>query len=132
MLVRHGPVHEAVQDDQVRFASARFRFFCRLPRPNAHADISRVFVPILHCRYHKGAVNGVAFHRSYPLFCSASSDGAVHAFHATVYTDLLQNPLVASVKVLPAHASGVLDCAFHPSQPWVFTAGNDNLLKLFQ
>jgi ribosome biogenesis protein ERB1 len=87
--------------------------------------------PYKTIKYHKGAVNGVSFHRTYPLFCSASSDGAVHVFHATVYSDLLQNPLVVPVKVLHAHSNGVLDCAFHPTQPWIFTAGNDQTLKLF-
>ena len=25
---------------------------------------------------------------------------------------------------------GVTDCVFHPSQPWIFTAGVDNTVKL--
>jgi WD40 repeat protein len=37
--------------------------------------------PYKTIKYHRGAVNGVAFHRAYPLFASASSDGAVHVFH---------------------------------------------------
>lgn len=26
---------------------------------------------------------------------------------------------------------GVLDCEFHPTQPWVFTAGADSTLRLY-
>ena len=49
--------------------------------------------------------------------------------------DLLSNPLIVPVKILRGHEvvdfEGVLDCAFHPSQPWVFTAGADASLCLF-
>lgn len=50
-------------------------------------------------------------------------------------SDLLQNPLIVPVKVLKGHALahnlGVLDVAFHPSQPWLFSAGADATLRLF-
>lgn len=52
-----------------------------------------------------------------------------------VYNDLLQNPLLVPVKVLKGHALtrdlGVLDVAFHPTQPWVFSAGADGTVRLF-
>ncbi len=41
--------------------------------------------PYKALRYHTGAVRGAAFHRSYPLFASASDDGSVHVFHGMVY-----------------------------------------------
>lgn len=53
----------------------------------------------------------------------------------SVYADLLTNPLIVPVKVLRGHtvtdSQGVLDVAFHPSQPWVFTAGADGYAALF-
>lgn len=36
-------------------------------------------------RHHKKAVRGVAYHRLYPLFASASDDGSVIVCHGTVY-----------------------------------------------
>ena len=49
--------------------------------------------------------------------------------------DLLTNPLIVPVKILKGHQvvehEGVLDCAFHPSQPWVFTAGADGKIFLY-
>lgn len=73
--------------------------------------------------------------RSYPLFASASDDGTVHVFHGMVYSDLLTNPMIVPVKILRGHEvtdySGVLDVAFHPTQPWVFTAGADSTICLF-
>lgn len=49
--------------------------------------------------------------------------------------DLMTNPLIVPVKILRGHSvvkfQGVLDVAFHPSQPWVFTAGADTTICLF-
>ena len=49
--------------------------------------------------------------------------------------DLLQNPLIAPLKVLQGHQSvngrGILDRQFHPKQPWLFTAGADSVVKLY-
>uniref|UniRef100_A0A672I872 Ribosome biogenesis protein BOP1 n=1 Tax=Salarias fasciatus TaxID=181472 RepID=A0A672I872_SALFA len=71
----------------------------------------------------------------YPLFASASDDGSVIVCHATVYNDLLQNPLIVPVKVLRGHAItrdlGVLDVTFHPTQPWIFSSGADATIRLF-
>lgn len=54
---------------------------------------------------------------------------------AQVYSDLLTNPLLVPLKVLRGHAvtdhAGVLDVAFHPTQPWLFTAGADASVCLF-
>jgi len=41
--------------------------------------------PYRALRYHARALRSVAVHRSYPLFASASDDGAVHVFHGMVY-----------------------------------------------
>lgn len=37
---------------------------------------------------------------------SGSDDGSVHVFHATVYSDLLRNPLIVPLKILRAHEVG--------------------------
>mmetsp|Transcript_26248 Transcript_26248/g.48096 ORF Transcript_26248/g.48096 Transcript_26248/m.48096 type:complete len:771 (-) Transcript_26248:231-2543(-) len=91
--------------------------------------------PYRALRYHEAAVQGVAFHRSYPLFASCSNDGTVNVFHGTVYNDLLTNPLIVPVKILRGHVVtehlGVMDVAFHPTQPWIFTAGADSVIGLY-
>lgn len=82
----------------------------------------------------------MTFHKRYPLLASASDDGTVHVFHATVYSDLERNPMVVPLKVLKGHGVsggaksklGVLACAFHPRQPWLFSAGADGVINLFQ
>lgn len=86
-------------------------------------------------RYHDKAVRGVHFHPSYPLVASCSDDGKLHIFHGMVYSDLLTNALIVPVKIINAHKPvselGVLDCVFHPTQPWVFSAGADKAVRLF-
>jgi WD40 repeat protein len=86
-------------------------------------------------KHHTAAVRGVAYHRTYPLFASVGDDACVHVFHGMVYSDLLTNPLIVPVKLLTAHSvrnhAGVLDVCFHPSQPWLFTAGADEKACLF-
>jgi len=98
-------------------------------------DLDQATTPYKTLKYHTKAVRSVDFHNSYPLFATASDDGKVHIFHDTVYSDLQTNPLIVPVKVLNAHKPiqdlGVLDCIFHPQQPWIFTAGADQVIRLF-
>ncbi|KAB5574448.1 hypothetical protein DKX38_001642 [Salix brachista] len=96
-------------------------------------DLSSKPYKVLKC--HPKDITNVAFHRSYPLFASCSDDCTAYVFHGTVYSDLNQNPLIVPLEILRGHASsdgrGVLDCKFHPRQPWLFTAGADSLIKLY-
>ncbi|XP_070604567.1 ribosome biogenesis protein BOP1 [Erythrolamprus reginae] len=98
-------------------------------------DLDLSTKPYRVLRHHKAALRSVAFHPSYPLFASGSDDGSVIVCHGMVYNDLLQNPLLVPVKVLrghvPAHDLGVLDVLFHPTQPWLFSAGADATVRLF-
>jgi len=67
---------------------------------------------------------------------SSSDDGSVHVFHSMVYSDLMRNPLIVPVKILKGHSVtkklGVLSFVFHPTQPWLFSAGADGKIILFQ
>jgi len=101
-------------------------------------DLDLSSTPYKTLKYHDRAVRSASYHRRYPLMASASDDGSVHVFHSTVYSDLMRNPLVVPVKILRAHKVtegtrlGALGCAWHPSQPWVFTCGADGRIWLFQ
>ncbi|THG17840.1 hypothetical protein TEA_011380 [Camellia sinensis var. sinensis] len=96
-------------------------------------DLSSKPYRVLKC--HPKDVTSVAFHRSYPLFASCSDDCTAYVFHGMVYSDLNQNPLIVPLEILRGHASangrGVMDCKFHPRQPWLFTAGADSVIKLY-
>lgn len=96
-------------------------------------DLSSKPYRVLKC--HPKDITNVAFHRSYPLFASCSDDCTAYVFHGMVYSDLNQNPLIVPLEILRGHTSsngrGVMDCKFHPRQPWLFTAGADSLIRLF-
>lgn len=86
-------------------------------------------------RYHSRALRAVAFHATLPLLTSVSDDGAAHVLHATVYNDLSTNPLIVPLKVLRGHqvkeGLGILDAKWHPSLPWLVTAGADGDARLW-
>ncbi|XP_039272736.1 ribosome biogenesis protein bop1-like [Styela clava] len=98
-------------------------------------DMDLSMKPYQTLRYHKRAIRSCCYHKRYPLFASCSDDGSVIVSHGMVYSDLLQNPLIVPVKVLKGHRVernlGVLDCCFHPSQPWIFSSAADNTIRLF-
>lgn len=99
-------------------------------------DLDLSGTPYKTLKYHERAIRSSRFHRRYPLMASASDDGAVHIFHSMVYNDLIRNPLIVPVKILRGHSVvnkvGVLAVAFHPTQPWIFSAGADGRVLLFQ
>lgn len=96
-------------------------------------DLSSQPYRILKC--HPKDITNVAFHSSYPLFATCSDDCTAYVFHGMVYSDLNQNPLIVPLEILRGHTStngrGVVDCKFHPRQPWLFTAGADSVIKLY-
>lgn len=99
-------------------------------------DLDLSSTPYKTLRYHDKAVRSVAFHKgSLPLFCSASDDGSIHVFHATVYDDLITNPLLVPLKKLTGHklvnSLGVLDVVWHPREAWLFSAGADGVARLW-
>jgi ribosome biogenesis protein ERB1 len=91
--------------------------------------------PYKTLRFHSKAVRSVAFSPSHPLFFSASDDATIHVFHASVYTDLVTEPLIVPVKVLKGHevtgALGVLQAKWHPKEPWIASVGSDGVGRLW-
>ncbi|KDN45755.1 BOP1NT-domain-containing protein [Tilletiaria anomala UBC 951] len=91
--------------------------------------------PYKTLRYHSRAIRAVCFHRSYPLFASVSDDGTAQIFHGNVFSDFSQNALIVPLKVLRGHeiknGLGLLDAKWHPTQPWLLTAGADGEGRLW-
>eukprot|EP00667_Euglena_gracilis_P002922 EG_transcript_2928 len=94
--------------------------------------------PYRRMKAHSAAVRAVAYHprpTAYPLFATASDDGQVHVYHATVFDDLTKNPLIVPLKILKGHKIvrylGVQTCKFHPTLPWLFTGGGDGKVYLW-
>ncbi|CDO96549.1 unnamed protein product [Kluyveromyces dobzhanskii CBS 2104] len=98
-------------------------------------DLDLASTPYKTLRYHEKAVRSVSFHKKSPLFCSAADDGSIHVFHATVYDDLMKNPMIVPLKKLTGHkiinSLGVLDTIWHPREAWLFSAGADKTARLW-
>mmetsp|Transcript_17209 Transcript_17209/g.37564 ORF Transcript_17209/g.37564 Transcript_17209/m.37564 type:complete len:892 (+) Transcript_17209:230-2905(+) len=99
-------------------------------------DLDLSNTPYKTLKYHERALRSVSYHPRYPLLASSSDDGTVHIFHSMVYSDLMRNPLIVPVKILRGHSVvnkfGVLASVFHPTQPWLFSAGADGKIHLYQ
>jgi len=98
-------------------------------------DLDLSSKPYKTLKYHSKAVRNVVFHPKAPLFATCSDDGALHIFHGRVYEDLTTDPLIVPVKIIQAHTPvkdiGVLHCTFHPTEPWIFSSGADQVIRLF-
>ena len=92
--------------------------------------------PFKTIRAHSRAVRAVQFHKRYPLFATCSDDGTIQVFHQTVFDDWLKDPVIVPLKTLKGHACtewslGVMDFCFHPTQPWIISAGADRTIRVF-
>lgn len=99
-------------------------------------DLDLSSKPYKTLRYHEKAVRSVTFHKGgLPLFCSASDDGLINVFHASVYDDLMKNPLLVPLKKLAGHdvkdSLGVLSTTWHPKEAWLVSAGADGTARLW-
>lgn len=98
-------------------------------------DLDLAATPYKTLRYHNKAVRSTTFHKKLPLFCSAADDGFIHIFHATVYDDMMKNPMIVPLKKLTGHKVqghlGVLDTIWHPKEAWLFSAGADNTARMW-
>ena len=98
-------------------------------------DLDLSTLPYQVLRYHSSAVREVAYHKRYPLFASCADDTSIIVSHGMVYNDLLQNPLIVPVKHLRGHSKyddfGVMQVLWHPTQPWLFSAGADGYIKMW-
>jgi len=91
--------------------------------------------PWKNLRHHGSAVRKVAIHPlagdRLPLMASAGDDRAVHVVYSKVYEDdENKNPMVVPVKKL-SHPDRVVDCQWHPTLPWIFTACTDGIVRLW-
>jgi ribosome biogenesis protein ERB1 len=99
-------------------------------------DLDMSVRPYKTMRNHSHAVRSAKFHPRLPLFASCADDGSAHVFHGAVYDDLNKNALIVPLKKLERYhditnSLGILDIAWHPRLPWLFTSGADGQLHMF-
>ena len=84
--------------------------------------------------YHEDKIKSVEYHKSYPLFLSCSRNGKIVVYHGKVTEEEITDPLIVPLKVLKcSHTkNGNYTCAtFHPKQPWIFSGGEDGIIRLW-
>lgn len=84
--------------------------------------------------YHQDKIKSVGYHKEFPLFFSCSRNGKLLVYYGKVTEEELTDPLIVPLKVLRASHSknGNYTCAcFHPKQPWVFSGGEDGIIRLW-
>jgi len=99
-------------------------------------DLDLSVRPYKILRYHSRAIRQVRYHQGgLPLFADASDDGSLQIFHGKVVDDMMENATIVPLKVLKGHQVkkelGVLDIEWHPTQPWICSAGADGTCRLW-
>lgn len=102
-------------------------------------DVDLSTRPFKTLRYHEKAIRAVGFHPNinrFPLLADASDDGTIQIFHGLVTSDLMSNATIVPLKVLKGHkvtngGLGVMDLAWHPTEPWIVSAGADGTARLW-
>ena len=68
----------------------------------------------------------------------------IYTYILCIYSDLTRNPMIVPLKILSGYHGNiqskssssssiqVLNIAFHPKQPWIFSCGYDGVINLFQ
>lgn len=94
--------------------------------------------PYKTLRFHEKAIRAVRFHPAahrFPLFADGSDDGSIQVFHGSVTSDMMSNAQIVPLKVLRGHkvseGLGVMDLDWHPSHPWLVSAGGDGTCRLW-
>ncbi|VDK47985.1 unnamed protein product [Cylicostephanus goldi] len=100
-------------------------------------------------KHHNSAIRGVAYHNRYPLLATVSDDGTAMVYYARIHVDSFKDNEIYPVKRLRGHTTmfvvsverislhikvdglSMLDTVWHPTQPWLITAGADGTIALF-
>ncbi|KAJ9454627.1 Ribosome biogenesis protein BOP1-like protein [Diplonema papillatum] len=99
-------------------------------------DLDYADKPYKKLNSQRAAVHTVRYHPQtsvYPLFASAGDSGQIQVFHGRVFDDLTKNAFLVPLKIIKGHnvveSVGILHLAFHPTLPWLFSAGADGAVK---
>ncbi|CAD5205814.1 unnamed protein product [Bursaphelenchus okinawaensis] len=93
-------------------------------------------------RSHTSAVRALTVHKKYPLLATVSDDTSAIVYHARCPQDFDKENELVPVKRLFGHKHqqeelkskdqlAMLCAAFHPTQPWLMTGGQDGQIGLF-
>uniref|UniRef100_A0A1I7TCH4 Ribosome biogenesis protein BOP1 homolog n=1 Tax=Caenorhabditis tropicalis TaxID=1561998 RepID=A0A1I7TCH4_9PELO len=111
-------------------------FLGGLDRRFCWMDLQMGNKPWKKLKHHTAAVRSVAYHKKYPLLATVSDDGTAMVYYARIYLDFSKDNELYPVKRLRAHERTsndlcMLHTTWHPTQPWLITAGADGTIALF-
>ena len=84
--------------------------------------------------FHNDKIKSIEFHNKLPLFLSCSRNGKILVYHSKVTEDELTDPLIVPLRELNVKNSNKTNfsCAcFHPKLPWIFSGGEDGLIRMW-
>ena len=113
-------------------------------------DMDLSHVPFKTFRFHKEcAVRGAVFHpnwKKYKLWATCGDDGRIFIFYCFMFRDRLADPIIIPLKILYINKNKVgivdrgkdkqrrhriLNIQWHPTQPWIFAACSDSILRMY-
>ncbi|CAB3411226.1 unnamed protein product [Caenorhabditis bovis] len=110
-------------------------FLGGLDRRFAWMDLQMGNKPWKKLKHHHSAIRSVAYHKKYPLLATVSDDGSAMIYYARIYSDYSRDNELYPVKRLKGHETvgdlSMLSTVWHPTQPWLITAGADGKIALF-
>ncbi|KAI1730763.1 BOP1NT domain-containing protein [Ditylenchus destructor] len=109
-------------------------FIGGLDRVFTWLDMELAAKPWKTMKNHSGAIRSLCYHQRYPLLATVSDDATAIVYHAKVSNDLMRDNELVPVKRLYVHSAdklAILSSVFHPTQPWLITAGADGQIGLF-
>lgn len=84
--------------------------------------------------YHQDKIKSIGYHQDFPLFFSCSRNGKLLVYYGKVTEEELTDPLIVPLKILRAsntkNVNYTCSC-FHPKQPWIFSGGEDGIIRLW-
>ena len=84
--------------------------------------------------FHNDKIKSIEFHNKLPLFLSCSRNGKILVYHSKVTEDELTDPLIVPLRELNVKNSNKKNftCAcFHTKLPWIFSGGEDGLIRMW-
>uniref|UniRef100_A0A8R1HWE6 WD_REPEATS_REGION domain-containing protein n=2 Tax=Caenorhabditis japonica TaxID=281687 RepID=A0A8R1HWE6_CAEJA len=111
-------------------------FLGGLDRRFCWMDLQMGNKPWKKLKHHTAAVRSVAYHKRFPLLATVSDDGTAMVYYARIYSDFSRDNELYPVKRLRGHEKtsddlSMLHATWHPTQPWLITAGADGTIALF-
>mmetsp|Transcript_20999 Transcript_20999/g.33661 ORF Transcript_20999/g.33661 Transcript_20999/m.33661 type:complete len:238 (-) Transcript_20999:1972-2685(-) len=104
-------------------------------------DMDLSHAPYKTFNFHSNfAVRNVQFHKHHKyshLWATCADDGKIYIFYCKMFRDKFMDPILIPLNILTVNSSGkkqrhrFLDIQWHNTQPWIFAACSDGVIRKF-